>query len=181
MSTKSAVIIDNRPIGDAIDRHAKFLPSDWAIVHLTPPIYSIHDYNLFMTSKHFWESMTDVVLIFQADSGLLRNGIEDFLEWDYVGASWSWQEHGGNGGLSLRKRDAMLEIINKSPYNPSIYGNEDVFYGNAMKQFGMNLAPREVCKNFSVEACFSLGSLGYHAIDKYLTPNQVKQIMTQYD
>jgi hypothetical protein len=31
------------------------------------------------------------------------------------------------------------------------------------------------------ETIFNLGSLGYHAIDKYLTNEQINQIKTQYE
>jgi len=175
--TKGAVIVDNRPIGDAIERHERYLPADWSIIHLRPQIYSIQDYNNFVVSD-FWEGMPDVVLIFQHDSGLLRSGIEDFLEWDYVGAPWAWQEWGGNGGLSLRKRDAMLEVIKNFPYDGS---NEDVWFCKGLKELGLKIAPREVCDEFSVEACYKLGTLGYHGIHTWLNTDQVNQILTQYD
>lgn len=183
---KAAVIIDSlRSKEDLIkisQNHAQFLPSDWeVIIDQNPNIKSIMDYNMYLTSKSFWENINfDKILIFQHDSGLLKPGIEDFLEWDLVGAPWSFQEHGGNGGLTIRDRQAMIRAIEFEPYQPILSGNEDVYFSNVLKRMNANLAPREVCSKFSVESIFELGTVGYHAIDKYLTKEQTWQIINQY-
>jgi len=179
-----AVIIDNITpnIDEVFDRHRKFLPN-WYILHFcNSTIKSISDYNTLLTSLDFWQDIPfDKVLIFQHDSGLLRHGIDDFLQYDYIGAAWQFQDHGGNGGLSLRSKDTMIKILTNYKYLPHRHGNEDVFFSNHIEKVGGNLAPRNECMNFSVESIFSLGSLGYHAIDKYLTPTECNQILTQYD
>jgi hypothetical protein len=140
-------------------------------------------YNKLLTSYSFWHSIPyDKILIFQHDSRLLRKGIEEFLEWDYVGAPWLWQKNGGNGGLSLRSRKAMLDIIKAKPYNPATQGNEDVYFANAMyRNANYKLAPRYVCEKFACEAIFKLGTFGYHAISKYMSKEQVAQIQNQYE
>lgn len=146
------------------------------------PINTLHDYNKLLTTQEFWASLpVDKCLMFQHDSMLLRNGIEEFLEWDYVGAPWKFQQHGGNGGLSLRDPLIMQHICKDFKWHPGL-GYEDVFFSNVMHNNDLGeLAPREVCKKFSCETIFELGTLGYHAIEKYLTPQQVKQIKTQYE
>jgi len=78
---------------------------------------SIFDYNkLFTTNKDFYAKIpTDVFLIFQTDSMICpenKEQINRFLEYDYVGAPWENQKI-GNGGLSLRRKSKMLEIIDK--------------------------------------------------------------------
>lgn len=142
---------------------------------------TMEDYNNLLTSVEFWKAIPyDKVLMFQHDSRLLRKGIGEFLEWDYVGSPWTFQAHGGNGGLSLRGKEAMLEILEKNSYGGmEIHGNEDVFFCNIMKRQKMNLAPRSVCEKFSCEAIFKLGTFGYHAIEKYLSKGQVEQIINQ--
>jgi hypothetical protein len=206
----AAIIIETRPLNDlhiTIDCHRKFLPPDTDIFlygskenkhiaeklniefELDPKIqkkqFSISDYNNLLTSEYFWEKFTgyDRVLIFQHDSGLLREGIEEFFKWDYVGAPWPFQQHGGNGGLSLRCPLAMLICIHDEldGYNEVVHGNEDVFFSNKLLEIGMKLAPRDVCSEFSVESIRYYGSLGYHAIDKYHSEEIVKSILTQYD
>lgn len=135
-------------------------------------------YTKLLTSPKFWELLAhyDRVLIFQADSMLLRTGIEEFLEWDYVGAPWTFQKHGGNGGLSLRNPSVMLSICRQNQWRS---GGEDIFFCNLMKN-KYKLAPREVCEKFSVESIFKLGTLGYHQIDPWLTKEQCDLIRNQY-
>ena len=134
-----------------------------------------------MTSMNFWDRVKgyDKVLIFQSDSEILRGGIEEFFDWDYCGAPWQFQECGGNGGISLRSVDVMTKIVKSLQWSPQL-GYEDVYFSNAMCDAGMNIAPRDICKKFSCETIFELGTWAAHAIDKHLTPQQCKQIRSQY-
>lgn len=184
---KGVLIIDSirnsQVIANVIAAHQKFLPEDWRVLWVNDKslVSNISDYNMLLTTYEFWEALPfDKVLIIQHDSGLLREGIEKFLEWDYVGAPWGFQEYGGNGGLSLRSREAMMKVIEQFPYRPIVHGNEDVYFSNHLVKAGCKLAPREVCFEFSCESIYRLGSLGFHAIDKYLTPKQVKNVLNQY-
>jgi len=139
------------------------------------------EYNYFLTDHHFWDIPYDKVLVAQHDSMLLRNGIEEFYKWDYVGAPWKFQKHGGNGGLSLRSVLAMKDISFAWEYKgKAVHGNEDIFFCNHMLKTKYRLAPRKVCEKFSVETIYKLGTLGYHAIDRYLTPQQIDNIKFQY-
>lgn len=177
-----AVIVENRfDVKDIVCNHLVKLPMEWDVMHIPQDIKSINDYNKFLTDIRFWkEILFDKVLIFQHDSALLRKGIEEFIEWDYVGAPWRFQEHGGNGGLSFRSREAMIWCINQKPWDPSL-GNEDVYFSNLLKDSPFKLAPRDVCEKFSCESIYKEGTLGYHAIEKYLTPEEVIKIKTQYE
>ena len=200
-----ACIVETRTTIDLqkiIDEHMEMLPSEWGLAaftsasniekiqHIYPdghvlPIsrksFGINEYNRLLASKEFWYNMPfDKVLIFQHDSKLLRKGIEEFLEWDYIGAPWPFQERGGNGGLSLRSKDAMLKVIERFPYYPSQHGNEDCYFSNLVEAAGGKLAPRDVCERFSCETVFKLGTLGYHAIEKYLDTEHVEQVLKQY-
>jgi hypothetical protein len=144
-----------------------------------PNYKTMIDYNKLLTNPSFWDHIEyDRVLIFQHDSGLLKSGIEEFLKWDYIGAPWKFQKHGGNGGLSIRNPKVMFNICQKFKYNHEC--NEDVWFCNKMKELNMNIAPREVCSMFSVESIYKTGTLGYHAMDKYLSKIQVKTILNQY-
>ena len=198
----AAVITETRPkaiIPEIIEQHLSMLPDDFELIvfcskeseenfmdfdynvnkyHVN--IRSLYDYNMLMTSSFFWSKLLTYnrVLIFQTDSKILREGIEEFYEWDYIGAPWKFQDKGGNGGLSLRNPKVMLEIIKSIPYNGNPY--EDVFYSNNMQRFG-KLAPRNECKKFSCETIFKLGTWGHHAINSYLTKDEVRKINIQYE
>lgn len=184
--TYGAVIVETRDLpdmGEIITRHIKYLPSDWKVLHRKAglQINNLSDYNRLLTSVDFWKSVPfDKVLIFQHDSGLLREGIEEFLEYDYVGAPWTFQTKGGNGGLSLRTRDVMIKTLETIPYMENVHGNEDVYFSNHIERVGGKLAPRDVCFKFSCETIFRTGTLGYHAIEKYMKPSQVQYILNQY-
>lgn len=184
MTKYCAIICENRfDVTEVIADHKKFLPSYFDVLHIKDEkIKTEYDYNALMTSLEFWENLPyDKVLIFQHDSRLLRFGIEFFYEWDYVGAPWTFQNHGGNGGLSLRSVSAMIEVIKTVPYVRS-YQNEDVYFSNILKEMKhLKLAPRHICEMFSCEAIFATGTLGTHAIDKYLTPEQCEIIYNQYN
>jgi len=203
---KGCCIVETRPIANLVeiivDYHLKYIPKDWGItlylsldnVHLVkdvdfgrktnivmipPGRFDESTYNVLLKSRQFWYSLPyDKVLIFQSDSRLLREGIEDYLEYDYIGAAWKFQEHGGNGGLSLRDVNVMKEIVETFKFSTR---NEDVLFCNIMRNYKVgNLASREKCMEFSVETIFGLGSLGVHAIDKWLSKEECKQILEQY-
>lgn len=183
-----------------IEQHRKFLPDKDRIClftdeagynfysgkieaqfYIIDPINNLPDYNRLLTSIDFWEFEDDEVLIFQADSMLLRDGIEEFYGYDFIGAPIKNIAFPAmNGGLSLRSQSAMIKCINHRPWNPSL-GNEDIYFCHVLQEIGGSLPGKEVASKFSVETIFNLGSLGYHACDKYLTVEQVKQIKTQYD
>ena len=183
-----AIMIENRniPLLPIVDRHMKFLPIGTEVeVITTLPIVNMHDYNKALTDPRFWAEYTnyDRVLIFQHDSGLLREGIEEFFEWDYIGARWSFPPYVGNGGLSLRNPKLMANICIDHPYKGmAIHGNEDVYFTNIMtnsNEYG-RIATQEAAERFSVETMYKLGSMGYHAIHKYLSPLQCNNILNQY-
>jgi hypothetical protein len=158
---------------------------DTEITVLKNNITSQHDYNVLLTSLNFWESLNcDKVLTFQSDSGLLRHGIEEFESLDWVGAPWpeygfsesKYWRLGSNGGLSLRTVSKMIEVIKRYKWNRKV--NEDVYFYIHLKKIKANLS-KEMNEKFSVECVFKLGTLGYHAIDRWL-PDKVSIIKNQY-
>jgi len=198
----AAVIVETRKVdgfGQIVKSHMKHLPADWDLVVwtgqfnkdyvetqvpqatklLTCNVDNIDKYNKLLLSVGFWTILNeyDRVLIFQSDSMLLKDGIELFLKYSYVGAPWIWandRQKGGNGGLSIREPMAMIKaILNHKPQGE----NEDIFFSNHCE----NVSPREVSEMFSCETIFKLGTQGYHAIEKWLTPEQCEQIKTQYN
>lgn len=205
----AAVIVETRPLPNlkqVIENHLKFLP-DYTVLYVfgSIAVESIVDemsmpykfirvdgvineseYNKLLTSTTFWNLISEEnILIFQHDSEILRTGIEDFYEFNYVGAPWKFKPFAGNGGLSFRNKHIMIGILKNNIYNQSKHGNEDVFFCNVL--FGDHpeittyfKKELDVCKQFSCETIFQLGTLGCHAIDRYLTKEQCEQIRNQY-
>jgi len=183
----AAIIIDDRPeiAKEAIERHSPFIPKGWPIFTIdNPSTKTASGYNSLLTDEDFWFDLIryEKVLIFQHDSGLLRHGIEEFLEYDFIGAPIANIPGCMNGGLSIRNPEKMYIICNDLPYEGmSVHGNEDIYFCNRLRFYSGNLPTKEVAQKFSVETIFGLGSLGYHAIDKYMTINEIDLIMRQYD
>ena len=71
-------------------------------------------YNALLTSAAFYRGIpTEMMLIFQTDTLVVEPSLLDqFMEYDYVGAPW---RNGmvGNGGLSLRRRSKMMEVCER--------------------------------------------------------------------
>ena len=174
-------LIENYPeCFNIVYKHGQFLPSDTKCI-IEKRLNSITEYNNRLTSLAFWEQFTEEnILIIQHDSAILRTGIEDYFKYDFIGAPIKWIDFPAmNGGFSLRRKSAMINVIKNYYYNG--LDNEDIYFCNGLKQLNGNLPTFETAKEFSCETIFNLGSLGYHAIDKYLTNEQINQIKTQYD
>lgn len=133
---------------------------DWDYVHLVNmgvSNLSIRDYNMLLTAPEFWERIpAEHILIFQTDTYIRKNNVDEFINYDYVGAPWSWMDRGRNGGLSLRRKSATLRALSEKQYNGL---NEDVFFS---LDCGLNVAPQDVCRRFSVESVLSGDTFGFH-------------------
>ena len=199
MHELAAVIVDTRRLSlyQVITEHLFYLPKYTKLYifssednrHLQEmlncefhvvEINDIRGYNKLLKSKNFWNKIKEEnILIFQEDSRLLREGIEDFYEYDYIGAVWDFYPFVGNGGLSFRHKSAMLKVLEVC--NPENDINEDVYFAWGCNVLKLNLAPVHVANKFSCETQFNLGTLGYHAIEKYLSLEQVNEIKKQYE
>ena len=126
-----------------------------------------------MTSVEFWSSdQAEHVFIFQMDSVFCSNSpyrVTDFLHDDYVGAVWSEyiankSQHGirvGNGGFSLRTRSKIIKLLTRLPYNRTVHGDEDIYYGEHLFRVGGRVAPVHVARRFSGSFEYD-NSMGLH-------------------
>ncbi len=133
----------------------------------------------FFTRPWLWEQVQSAsrVLLFQTDSIICSNSnktVDDFLEWDFIGAPISpfLGGHGYNGGLSLRNPKMILDIL-ASPSNDfdelwrtnqtGLYVEDQFFYNKMLALPNAKLPDREVAKQFSVESYWYDRPLGFHA------------------
>ena len=72
----------------------------------------------FLTTRWLYEVVlqpAEWLLVFQTDSILCANSqhnLNEYLEYDWIGAPWSKTSRwGGNGGLSIRRVSAMIDIL----------------------------------------------------------------------
>jgi hypothetical protein len=134
------------------------------------------EYSNILCSIDFWQLLLKLgcqhSLIFQVDTVLLKDTIDEFLQYDYVGAPWVVKWFGmdiGNGGLSLRNVKKMYDITNKFPRLAStIIGNryleiEDIYFSYYLTYVeGSKLPTVEVAKTFSVETIYHDDTCGMH-------------------
>lgn len=137
------------------------------------------EYSELLTSPKLWDEILEspYVLVFQTDTGIRENQILRFMEFDYVGAPWSWMIagsnhiHVGNGGFSLRSRHMMSQIVNKFRPDPNwkdpvTYEQgeaEDIFFARHLVHWDHARLPSvEIASAFSVEHNYHRNPMGFH-------------------
>jgi hypothetical protein len=104
-------------------------------------------YSLYLATKEFWELFSgEKILLYQEDSCIFKNNIDDFLQWDYIGAPWNKTHKDtpncvGNGGFSLRTRQCMIDVIDKVSIQNTNMNSSTIKY---IKNTGMTVCPEDV-------------------------------------
>lgn len=156
------------------------VPSVW--------MQSVSTYNRMMLDKNFYKRFCayEYILIYQLDAFVFRDELDRFCAYgyDYIGAPWlggsryfkNFEQcvwYVGNGGLSLRKVQAalnILEIEDTSAFDLP----EDVFWASCDGE-KFQVAPVELALQFSFETnvrkCYQLNGeqlpFGCHAWERY--------------
>lgn len=134
------------------------------VSNLTPQMIE----QLVTGSTFFWDTLLRIgcekSLCFQWDTLLLKDNIDDFINYDYVGAPWPTNLFGqsinvGNGGLSLRDTSTMIEIVNSCQ---KIYANEDVYFGYSCVKLNKKVPTIDEAMKFSVETIYYNDPCGMH-------------------
>lgn len=145
---------------------------------------SQQEYSNLLTRKEFWEMFYgEKILIYQEDSLIFHNNILPFLDFDFIGAPFSKNTNDtpngvGNGGLSLRTKYKMLDVIkncslqdlqlNSSTIQYMKYKNlteppEDVYFSKNLQEFNIGeVADWNTALQFSSEQVFNSNSFGGH-------------------
>ena len=144
------------------------------LINLNINNLTIRDYNNLLVSKNFYSKIpTEVFLIFQTDTIICKQNkhlINKFIKYDYVGAPILNMNLVGNGGLSLRRKSKMLEIINTCKYKNE---PEDVYFSRACDKTNINKPDLEESKEFSVETIYNRHSFGIHKAWNYLSEKEM--------
>jgi Protein of unknown function (DUF5672) len=164
---------------------------------------SVNDYNALLKKLSFWKSLKAArALIFQSDALMLRDGIEDFMQYDYIGAPWDLDhntavknmiENGelirgvGNGGFSLRNVDAMISILaSQQPEALVTSEPEDLFFSRHLDSgkhayiMPSRLEAYRFCREEIISALdqsLSGGPLALHAAWKYAPSNAINELL----
>ena len=88
------------------------------IIKLNITNATYNDYNNLLLTTKFWNLFKgEKILIYQSDSLIFKSNIDEFLYYDYIGAPLNSscilaESNVGNGGLSLRSKKTMLDVLN---------------------------------------------------------------------
>lgn len=149
----------------------------------------------FFSKAWFWERLAPAqrVLMFQSDSIICANSrrtVDDFLEYDFVGAPVvEGLGEGYNGGLSIRNVDLILDIVKNESWEEDRKENdgkykdgpnvdyEDQWFYAKMKERNGKFPTQEVASQFSVETIWAEKPLGYHQANVW-QEDSMEQILT---
>lgn len=166
------------------------------LIQLNIDNLSIAEYSTLFYCPTFYNNIpTNTFLIFQTDSLILKENkdkIYDFIDYDYVGAPWSSKighlsRMGvGNGGLSLRKKKKMQELLiyKENVIQNDKYGKyiaEDQFfngYYTPQVQVWKPSVPQAM--NFSVETMFNEKPFGLHKCWNWLNEDELNYMIKKY-
>lgn len=147
-------------------------------------------YNRILLDVDFWKSFSEKnICIFQKDCIMFHMFKDYFMEYDYSGANYYNKKHisfyygGINGGFSIRKRDTMIECLQKISWNSIIEyrkecllklnneihmthildnNNEDIFFTYACEML-YKLVPDKIHRSFlSIEADINTDTSVFH-------------------
>ena len=173
--------------GTANNNYVQSLVENWGdvvIYKLDFENLTRHQFRNLRKNSDFWAQIPgEFLLCFETDSILCRHGIDNFLEYDYIGAPWvesvapSPRVRVGNGGLSLRRKSTMIDICESVKVDR--IESEDAFFSihlNLNKD-RYNLPSIEEAMRFSSETLYAENPLGIHAAWKYLETDQFQSIL----
>ncbi len=140
---------------------------------------TIPEYSRLLVSEEFWDCIPEpMVLIFQLDTIMLRPIEDRFMKYPMIGAPSGTNDENFtiNGGFSLRKKDAMIDIIQKYSSEYELEEPSDVFFTRMLRRDYITPDMRE-CAAFCCETLPVLTCAGIHGTDKYYTPcNTLKEL-----
>lgn len=166
---------------DMLETHFIFYKDRICLKSLGVDNITWKEYNKLYSTAAFIEQIpTDHFLTFQVDTMICpseKNIIYDFINYDYVGAPWLKSKNNspiiycdkykvaydgkvGNGGLSLRRKSKLLEIINNFPYKDDM--PEDGYYCVYNHIVNLNRPSYKDAQLFSMETTFSPRCFGLH-------------------
>jgi hypothetical protein len=169
---------------DYINEIKKNIGKNIKIIKLEYNNLSQEEYSNLLTTESFWNLFYgEKILIYQEDSLIFHKNIDPFLDYDFIGAPFQKNSNDtpngvGNGGLSIRTKCKMLEVIKKCKLEETIvnshtlnymktqnlkYPPEDVYFSKNMQELLIGeVADWNKASLFSSEQVFNPNSFGGH-------------------
>lgn len=149
-----------------------------------------NQYNYLFTTPELWNTIYQVggrhALLFQTDCLLLKDNLDEYIKYDFIGAPWKKPMHnlkyGFNGGFSLRNVETMIRIVSnclpvsyedKDTEKITGIANEDIYfaYHISNNEGFFDIPSIEIAKSFSIETMYHDGPVGLHKPHLNIFPN----------
>ncbi len=135
---------------------------------------SREEYSIMLLDSSFYKMFTgEKILIYQEDTIILQSLSKHFLKYDYVGAPFANKDV-GNGGLSLRTKNIMIEICEKyfDPNKEQLIRNSKL-----LKKYKPKIIDKYGEKYFENKELY----IFYLIEEKLLEDLQITNIMRQFN
>lgn len=134
------------------------------------PAQGKSEYNSLLKSAEFYRSLPgEVLLLIEMDTYLRKPVPEEWKQYDLVAAPYEWDEESVGGGLSCRKRQAMIRICSEiSDTSP----DQDVYLCSGARALGYRIPPFELGVQWISESCLYEDPVGVHQWWTFFFPKQ---------
>lgn len=118
------------------------------------------EYNLLLQDSEFYRMFSAENLLFMETDSYLRKKVpDDIMDYDYVAAPYEWDMNVAGGGLSFRKRSAMIDICQKKKEK---LPGQDIYICQGVHEFGYKMPEFMKGITYVSESCFYEDSFAVH-------------------
>lgn len=129
------------------------------------------EYNQLLQSSEFYRGFEEETLCIVETDCYFRRKIPNWvLDYDLVACPYTWDESMAGGGLSFRKRDAMIRICETFPIKLDA---QDVYLWKGARELGLRLPSCEISEGGLTESIFSLTAFGVHQWWTFFFPKEL--------
>jgi len=124
------------------------------------PAEGKNEYNYLLQSSEFYSALpSENLLLMEMDTYLRKPVPEEILKYAYVASPYMWDKTTSGGGLSFRKRSAMLTVCSKySQLSPA----QDMYACGGIKALGYSRPTFEEEIQYFCESCLYEDPVGFH-------------------
>jgi hypothetical protein len=144
------------------------------------PSVGKNEYNYLLQTLEFYEGLPCEHLLFMEMDTYLRKPLpESILAYDYLASPYAWDESMQGGGLSYRKKSAMIRVC--SEYL-ELRSAQDIFADRGMKALGLCLAPFYAASKLFCESYLYYDPVGFHQWWTFfhLGPDDAEDVCNKY-
>jgi Protein of unknown function (DUF5672) len=124
------------------------------------PAIGKKEYNGLLQTADFYKQLdAECLLCMETDTYLRRQIPEDLLEYDYAACPYEWDETFSGGGITFRKRSAMIRICESIAEKNT---NQDVYICDGIRKLGYKMPEFMKGITYFAESCFYEDPVGVH-------------------